>query len=76
MSNPRLPVEFYEELDELVRIGRRAIDQAQEENRRKGVPNVYSINRILYYELPSGELSRPDPWDEKSARRELTPETD
>jgi len=26
------------------------------------VPNVYSFNGILYYELPSGELSRVDPY--------------
>ena len=28
----------------------------------KGVPNVYSINGFLYYELPNGELSREDPY--------------
>ena len=36
--------------------------KAQEENRRNGVPNVYSINGFLYYELPNGELSRTDPY--------------
>ncbi len=48
---------------EFIRIGRRAVKRAQEESRRLGVPNVYSINGMLYYELPNGELSRTDPYD-------------
>lgn len=48
--------------EEFVRIGRAAVRKAQEESRRMGVPNVYSINGILYYELPNGELTREDPW--------------
>lgn len=60
---PDLKLEDYLRLDELIRIGRRGVQQAQEESRRLGVPNVYSINGILYYELPNGELSREDPYD-------------
>ena len=48
--------------EEIERIGNRAVRAAQEENRRLGIPNVYSINGILYYELPNGELSRADPY--------------
>jgi hypothetical protein len=48
-------------LDDLLRIGRRAVRKAQDDSRRLGIPNVYSINGFLYYELPSGELSRTDP---------------
>jgi hypothetical protein len=48
--------------EEIERIGNRAVRAAQEENRRLGIPNVYSINGILYYELPNGELSRTDPY--------------
>jgi hypothetical protein len=47
---------------EIIRIGNRAVRKAQEESRRLGVPNVYAINGFLYYELPSGELSRDDPY--------------
>jgi hypothetical protein len=47
---------------EYIRLGNRAAHAAQEENRRLGIPNVYSINGILYYELPNGELSRTDPY--------------
>ena len=48
-------------LDDILRIGRRAVRKAQDDSRRLGIPNVYSINGFLYYELPSGELSRTDP---------------
>jgi hypothetical protein len=55
----------YAKADEIVRIGRRAVRKAQEESRRQGVPNVYSVNGLLYYELAPGELSRTDPYTEK-----------
>jgi hypothetical protein len=39
-----------------------AVKRVQAENRQRGIPNVYSINGIIYYELPDGSLSREDPW--------------
>jgi len=57
------------EMEEIVRIGRRAVRKAQDENRRLGVPNVYSINGFLYYELPSGELTRTDPYPAREKER-------
>ena len=62
---PSIDISTYTKADEIVRIGRRAVRKAQEQSRRRGVPNVYSINGLLYYELPSGELSRTDPYVEK-----------
>jgi hypothetical protein len=62
MASKSIPVETYEKIQELIRIGNRGVRKAQEENRRLGIPNVYSINGILYYELPNGELSREDPY--------------
>jgi len=56
-----IPYDTLVRLEEIVTIGRRAVREAQEESRKLGVPNVYSINGFLYYELPSGELSRTDP---------------
>ena len=62
MASTSIPVEVYEKVQELLRIGNRGVRAAQEENRRLGIPNVYSINGILYWELPNGELSRTDPF--------------
>jgi hypothetical protein len=50
-------------IDQITRIGNRAVREAQEENRRLGIPNVYSINGVLYWELPDGTLSRTDPYE-------------
>ena len=51
---------------EMCRIGNRAVEKAQEESRRLGVPNVYEINGHTYYELPDGTLSLEDPWHGKN----------
>ncbi|MBI4880537.1 MAG: hypothetical protein HY812_12885 [Planctomycetes bacterium] len=62
MTNGGLLQEFHA----MQRIGNRAVAEAQEENRRRGVPNVYSHRGRIYYELPNGELSLRDPWGEES----------
>lgn len=64
-----LGIEIYEEAIELQRLGNRAVKRAQEENRKKGVPNVYSYNGELYYELPTGELTKEDPIAQKGLVR-------
>lgn len=53
--------EDYEMLIKVTRIGNRAVKKAQEENRKKGLPNVYSKNKRLYYELPDGTITMKDP---------------
>jgi len=60
-SSQPVNVEIYRNHLEIQRIGNRAVHEAQEDNRRKGIPNVYSRNGKLYYELPDGELTRDDP---------------
>lgn len=55
-------VDIYEETLEFLRIGNRAVKRVQEENRKKGIPNVYDFNGHLYYELPNGELTKEDPY--------------
>jgi hypothetical protein len=62
IKNSQLPGNTYAKIDELLRIGSIAVSKAQDESRRLGVPNVYSINGRLYYETPSGELSTTDPY--------------
>ena len=62
MIRSQISAETYAAIDEIVRIGNRAVAKAQENNRRLGVPNVYSINGRLYYETSTGELSTTDPF--------------
>jgi hypothetical protein len=54
--------DIYKRTLEFLRIGNRAVKRAQEENRKKGIPNVYDFNGHLYYELPNGELTKEDPY--------------
>ena len=42
---------------ELLKIGNRAVKKAQENNRKKGIPNVYCINGKIIFELPDGEIT-------------------
>ncbi len=62
-----LDVETYRESIEIRRIGSRAVRKAQEENRRLGVPNVYSHNGSLYYELPNARLTTVDPFGDSDS---------
>lgn len=66
MIRSQLSPETNAAVDEIVRVANRAVARAQQESRRLGVPNVYSINGRLYYETPSGELSATDPFSERA----------
>ena len=62
MIESPLSPDTYAAIDQIVRIGSVAVAKAQEESRRMGVPNVYSINGRIYYETSTGELSTSDPY--------------
>lgn len=64
--NQSLDLKTYRRAAEYQRIGSRAVLKAQEESRRMSIPNVYSHNGTLYYELPDGRLTTVDPFEEKS----------
>lgn len=59
-----LRLETYEAMVRYQRMGSKAVRAAQEESRTLGVPNVYSRNGKIYYELPNGELTEKDPYRE------------
>lgn len=52
----RLSAETYKKMAEFVRIGNRAVREAQAENHRLGLPNIYSRNGKIIYEMPDGEI--------------------
>lgn len=62
-----LSIDTYRQAAEFQRIGSRAVRKAQEESRRLRVPNVYSHNRMLYYELPDGSLTTVDPLGDQAS---------
>jgi predicted secreted protein len=52
----KISAETYKRMAEFVRIGNRAARHAQEENHRLGLPNIYSRNGKIIYEMPDGEI--------------------
>ena len=46
---------------EITRIVTESVLAAQEENRRKGVPNVYVLNGKLVWQLPDGTVMTRQP---------------
>jgi hypothetical protein len=60
-----IPVEVLQEMMELKQIGTESAREAQAENRRLGIPNAYSRNGTLYFELPDGTITQDDPFVEE-----------
>ena len=60
--------EDYELLIEATRLGNEAVARAQEENRRMGLPNVYSKDGRLYFQLPDGRITMTMPKILKTAK--------
>ena len=50
-----------EVVEQMTRIVNTAVRLAQEENRRKGIANVYSINGKIVWQLPDGTITDRDP---------------
>ena len=59
MSTPvALSREVLDDFDEIERIGTEAVERAQEENRRLGVPNAYSGMAPSTLSCRTGQLRR------------------
>ena len=52
----KISAETYKKMAEFVRIGNRGVREAQAENHRLGLPNIYSRNGKIIYEMPDGEI--------------------
>ena len=56
-------IERYKFSVRMDQIAKKAVRRAKEENRRLGVPNVFSENGIIYYEL-NGEITTKSPFED------------
>ena len=52
----KLKPETYEKASEYQCIGNRAVREAQAENHRLGLPNIYWRNGKFIYEMPDSEI--------------------
>jgi len=56
MKKAKLSRKTYEQTMDVIRIGNRAVREAQAENHRLGLPNIYSRNGKIVYEMPDGKI--------------------
>lgn len=47
--------------DKITYLGNLAVREAQEENRKKGIPNVYSLNGKIVWQMPDGSITEKNP---------------
>ncbi|MBQ7251038.1 MAG: hypothetical protein IJS32_00365 [Kiritimatiellae bacterium] len=61
----------------LLAIANRAVREAQDENRRDGIPNVYVVNGTIVWQLPDGTIATSDPMRQpgNTARTQAEPTT-
>ena len=45
----------------ILKIGNKAVKDAQKESLKKGIANVYSKNKQLFFQLPNGEITQEIP---------------
>jgi len=48
---------------EIKNIGDIAIKEVQDENKKKGIPLVYSVDNKIYYELADGTVTTTSPFE-------------
>ena len=55
-------LEFYKRSMELIAIGNRGVNLAIHENEKKGLPNVFGIEKQIYYRMPDGSITTKSPF--------------
>jgi len=45
----------------IMKIGKKAVKEAQKESFKKGIANVYSKNKQLFFQLPDGTITQNIP---------------
>ena len=57
-----MSLENYQTTLKYMRIMNTAMQKAQEENHKMGLPNIYSRNGPIYYEIPDGTITYKKPF--------------
>lgn len=53
------------------KIGNDAVRRAQKLSLENGIPNSYSKNGVLYYQLPDGTITMDDPFEKGELKEKL-----
>lgn len=57
--------------DTIQQIGNDAVREAQRKNLENGIPNVYSKNGVLYFQLPDGTITMENPFEQEELKERL-----
>ncbi len=57
--------------DTIQQIGNDAVRLAQKKNLENGIPNVYSKNGVLYFQLPDGTITMENPLEKGVYKAQL-----
>jgi len=52
-------------------IGNNAVRQAQRKSLENGIPNSYSKNGVIYFQLPDGTITMEDPFEQGELKERL-----
>jgi len=52
-------------------IGNDAVRTAQKKNLDNGIPNVYTKNGVLYFQLPDGTITMENPFEKGELKKRL-----
>jgi len=52
-------------------IGNDAVREAQRKNLENGIPNSYSKNGVLYFQLPDGTITMDNPFESGELKERL-----
>lgn len=55
-------VEVYQNASEMEKIGNEGVCRVKAENRRKGIPIVFTVNGRIHYKLPDGTITKKSPF--------------
>ena len=59
--------------DELIQqIGNNAVRKAQRKSLENGIPNVYSKNGVMYFQLPDGTITMKNPFEKGELKKRLS----
>jgi hypothetical protein len=52
-------------------IGNDAVREAQQKSLKNGIPNAYSKNGVLYFQLPDGTITMENPFEKGELKQKL-----
>lgn len=57
--------------DIIQQIANNAVREAQRKSHENGIPNVYSKNGVIYFQLPDGTITMENPFEKGELKERL-----